>query len=220
MRPHSSRPVEAAVDAGIVVLTVANNLADTSALTAQITSDDNANGRAAAELMGELTAGRTGKVGSTITDARQDGFEAGLAEYPNLEYVGATVISGFAPEDGARAASAILAAHPDLIGIVGGYLDISTGVATTIAERGLEEQVVALQLDSDERGVENVREGALDGLTGDNVYQQGFDAVEQVNRVFTGETVEERISVPPVRFTQENVDDPALQPVIQRATCQ
>jgi ribose transport system substrate-binding protein len=226
--PTALRPaVDQALAAGIEVVTVANSLNDREGLASVVLGNNRQNGVLAAERIADLADDRQGKVayigytpgGSLITDARQAGFEEEIAKYDNLQYLPPVVTSGLTAQDGAAAANALLTEHPDLLAIVGSFLSISTGVGTVIQEQGLEDQIISLQLDSDDRGIELLREGAFDAVVGEAVYDEGVAAMEQLSAAFAGEPTEEEVSTDPVVFTPENVDDPDLERYIVKAGC-
>lgn len=219
-------PLKQAAAQGIKVFTVANSVADESFLSGTVVGENRQNGVLTADLLAKLTQGRSGDVayigyqrgGSAITDARQDGFESQLKRYPSLRYLGATVANGIGDADGAAAANAILSAHPNLLAIVGSYLNVSLGMAQTLRERGLADKVVALQMDSDEKGVSLVRDGTLKGLVGERFREEGVLAMEQAVNAITGKPVQSRLTTEPVVFTQENADDPKMAPFIVKYT--
>src|SRR4029453_15885349 len=87
-------PIQEAVDAGIAVFTV-DTFIEADIAIANIASDNVLGGKMAAEALAELIGGK-GQVyvqkvraGISTTDQRQEGFEEGIKEYPDIEYLGA-----------------------------------------------------------------------------------------------------------------------------------
>lgn len=212
--------------AGIKVVTVSNDISDDSFLTAAVIGDNRASGSKAADMLAKRLAGKTGEVayiayqrgGSTITDDRQDGFEAEIKKYPNLHYIGPTlakVDSG----SGAAATNAILSAHPNLLGIVGSFIPPSTEMAATLRERHLAGKVVAIALDADQPGIANIKNGSIAGLEGEPFRQEGRDAMQQLINAFDGRPVQKNISLKPVEFTKSNVNDPSMAQYVPGPNC-
>lgn len=219
-------PLKQAAAQGIKVVTVSNNIDDNDPLTAAVIGDNKASGANAADMLAKLLNGKSGEVayiayqrgGSTITDDRQDGFEAEITKYPNLRYIGPT-LSGVDQGDGAVATNAILAGHPDLIGIVGSFVPASNDMASTLRERQLAGKVVALALDADPAGIANIHNNSLAGLQAEPFRQEGHEAMQQLINAFEGKPVTERIDLPPVEFSKANVDDPAMAQYVPGDDC-
>ncbi len=220
-------PLRQAALQGIKVITVANGISDNSFLTSAVQGDNEANGKKAADLLAKLAAGKSGEVayiaytpgGSAVTDARRKGFEAQIKKYSNLKLISPTVLSGLAATDGAAATNAVLSAHPDLLGIVGSYVPVANGMATALKERGAVGKVIALQMDADPAGVEDVKAGTLQGLTAEATRQEGQDAMTQAINAITGKKVDKSVTSNPVVFTKDNASSPDMQQYISKTTC-
>jgi ribose transport system substrate-binding protein len=221
-------PLQEAHDQGIKVILVGNTLNDNSFIASEVIADNVAAGRRVAQLLGDLakTKHLSGPValityqrgGSGITDARQDGFEAEIKKYPTLSYVGPQ-ISGISATDGAAVAQAVFAAHPDLVGVVTTFEPASEGVATVIREQNLQGKVIGLQMDSVEVGIEDIKNGALRGLTGENFRGEGRQAMAQAIAAVKGTSGQKTVYVDNVVFTPDNVASPEMQKYITKPSC-
>ncbi|WP_462203708.1 substrate-binding domain-containing protein [Frankia sp. CcWB3] len=220
-------PLKRAATQGIKVITVANGIVDDSFLTSVIGSNYFEQAAKTADLLARLANGRTGDVayigfkpgGSAITDARQKSFEAQIKKYPNLHLLTLTIVSQIDAATGAATASAILSAHPDLLGIVGSFYPMSNGMAQALRERGVTGKVIALQMDSDPIGINDLKNGSLHGILGITLRDQGTAVAEQAFNAITGKPVTKTISTPPFELTKDNVSDPGLQKYVMNEHC-
>lgn len=217
-------PLKQASAQGIKVVTVANNIDDTSFLTSAVVADNKAIGSKSADLLADKLAGKSGDVGmiayqrggSTITDARQDGFEAEIRKYPNLHYVGAAV-STTNSGSGAAATNALISGHPKLLGLVN--LFNANETATALRERHLDGKVVAIGLGVDQSWVHDVTNGSLSALVVEPIRQEGRDAMTQLVNVFDGKPVTKAISEAPVELTKGNINDPSMAQYVPGPNC-
>lgn len=219
-------PLKQAADEGIKIITAANSLTNASFVTSEVIGDDLANGEQTAEELAKLANGRTGDVayitytpgGSAITDARREGFESQIKKYPNLHYLGPTIVSGVNPADGAAAANAILSAHPNLLALVSAFSNVDQGAATAVRERGAK-SVIVMQEDSTGAGIDALKSGAVKALLGETYYDEGTDATEQAINALTGKPVTKTLMTQPVLFTPGNVNDPSVQKYVLKNGC-
>lgn len=219
-------PLKQAAAAGIKIVTISNNIDDASILTSAVVGDNKASGAKAADLLARQLRGKKGDIayiayqrgGSTITDDRQDGFEAEIKKYPNLHYL-RPVVTNTNSGQGASATNAILSGHPHLAGIVGSYLPASTEMATTLRERHVAGKIPALALDADAAGIANIKNGSLSGLEAEPFRQEGQLAMQQLINSFNGKPVKKSISASPVEFTKANVDDPDMAQYVPGNRC-
>ena len=210
-------PLKAASAEGIEIVLNAHELTDNSFVSAIVTNDDYADGVLAAELLAEQVGDKKGEVallgftagGSTITDARQEGFEDQIKEYPNLDFIGTTVLNTISLEDGAAAANALMSAHDNLVGMAANSEDYSIGMAQAIKQRGMADQIVAVQMDATEKADKLLADGSLDAMSSPIWINLGEEAMKKAVAVAAGEEVEQKAPpLPPIKVTAENVDSP------------
>jgi ribose transport system substrate-binding protein len=214
--PHALvAPLKQAQAEGIPIVLEAHELADDSIAETVVVNDDYAAGKLQAEVLAEQIGDRSGEVGylgytaggSTITDQRQKGFEDQIKNYPNLDFIGVTVMHTIDLEEGAAATNALISAHPDLVGMAANSEDYSIGMAQAIAQRGLSEQIAAVQNDATAKADKLLREGVLDGMASPVWFNLGKEAGEQAVKVAAGESVAPKAPPQePVAVTMKNVD--------------
>lgn len=218
-------PIQQAVDAGITVVLVDTTLDDPSIAVSAIASDNVEGGRMAADALAEQI-GEEGKVmvinvnpGISTTDQRQEGFEEGIAEYANIEYLG-TEFSQNEPSRAAEIVDATLAAEPDLNGIFGTNLFSAEGAATGVRNAGPQgEDIRVVGFDAGPAQIDQLEEGQVQALVVQKPIEIGRMGVEQAVRALNGEETEEQITTDFVTATQDNLDDPEIEPFLYRSSC-
>lgn len=218
-------PIQSAINQDIAVFTVDTFIERDIAL-ANISSDNIEGGRQAAEaLAGSI--GEQGKVfcisvtpGISTTDQRQQGFEAGLEEYPDIEYLG-TEFCDDDPNKAASIANAKIQAEPDLAGIFGANLFSAQGGAAGVRQAGKNEQVKIVGFDAGPTQVRDLTSNTVDALIaqhpadiGTRAVQMAFDYLESGDEpsrkeVKTGLTI----------ITRENIDQPDIERYLYKAEC-
>jgi ribose transport system substrate-binding protein len=217
-------PLQAAVDAGIVVVLVDTTLSDPSIAVSQIGSDNFEGGRMAAEALGELM-GEEGAAlvvnvtpGISTTDARGEGFAEGIEElYPDITFLGQEY-SDNEPARAAEIVSATLAAEPELNGIFGANLFSAEGAATGIRQEGRDD-ISIVGFDAGPAQIEQLREGLVQALIVQQPLDIGRQGVEQAVAALRGEETQAEIGTGFVTATQDNLDDPGVAEFVYRAEC-
>lgn len=205
--------VKAFKDAGIPSIMVDTDVEDHSLRLGVITSNNYDGGVLAAEQLSELV-GETGKVvvitlnpGASTTDLRLQGFEDTISNYPDIEYIGAQ----YTADDQAEAASvmsAVLVAHPDLVGVFATAESQSIGVATALGQAGLGDQIFVIAFDGSPAEVQALRDGNFDMLIVQKAYEMGYMAVQQAVAYLRDGTEVPAVTNPDyVIVTIDNVDD-------------
>lgn len=218
-------PIQQAVDAGITVVLVDTTLDDPSIAVSAIASDNTEGGRMAADaLAGLIDEQGTVMVinvnpGISTTDQRQQGFEEAIAEYSDIEYIG-TEFSQNEPARAAEIVAATLAAEPDLNGIFGTNLFSAEGAATGVRNAGPEgEDIRIVGFDAGPAQIDQLEQGQVQALVVQKPLEIGQLGVEQAVRALNGEPTEEQITTDFVTATQDNVDDPDIEPFLYRSSC-
>lgn len=216
-------PIQAAVDAGIVVVLVDTTLDDPSIAVSAIASDNVEGGRLAAEalaeLMGEEGAALVVNVnpGISTTDQREQGFAEAIAEFANINYLGQE-FSNNEPSRAAEIVSATLAAEPELRGIFGTNLFSAEGAATGLRQAGAE-GVSIVGFDAGPEQVAQLEEGLVQALIAQQPNEIGRQGVEQAIAALNSEEVEAEISTGYSTITAENLEDPEIQEALYVAEC-
>jgi len=216
-------PIQAAVDAGIVVVLVDTTLDDPSVAVSAIASDNVEGGRLAAEalagLMGEEGAALVVNVnpGISTTDQREQGFAEAIAEFPTINYLGQE-FSNNEPSRAAEIVSATLAAEPELKGIFGTNLFSAEGAATGLRQAGAE-GVSIVGFDAGPEQVAQLEEGLVQALIAQQPNELGRQGVEQAVSALNDEDVEAEISTGYSTITADNLEDPEIQEALYVAEC-
>lgn len=210
-------PLKAAVDAGIPVILVDTTLDDASIALTNIASDNYEGGKEAAKALAELV-GAKGKVftlntkpGISTSDERVRGFEDGLKDFPEIEYLGVQ----FNDDDTTKATSvtsAMLQRNPDLAGIfvtnqIGG---MGANVALKNAQKA--DEVKMVEFDGGPDQVKALKEGIVQSLIVQKPLEIGAKGVE-VAAAYLRDGKKDFEAVVTTGFvvaTQENMEDPEI----------
>jgi ribose transport system substrate-binding protein len=218
-------PLTQAKAAGIKLVFVDTTTENGAELAeSEIASDNLEGGREAARTLAKLT-GEKGSVlvinvkpGISTTDARAQGFEEELKNYPNMKSVGVEY-SNDKPEVAAAKATAALAAHPDLVGIFGTNLFSAEGAATGLRSAGASEKVKIVGFDAGPKQVEDLEQGIVQALIAQKPADIGKAGVEQAIAALKGEPVQKKIGTGFVVVTKENMKDPDVEPFLYKSSC-
>jgi ribose transport system substrate-binding protein len=214
-----------AKDAGIKLIFVDTTTENGAELAeSEIASDNLEGGREAARTLAKLT-GEKGSVlvinvkpGISTTDARAQGFEEELKNYPNMKSLGVEY-SNDKPEVAAAKATAALAANPDMVGIFGTNLFSAEGAATGLRSAGAAEKVKIVGFDAGPKQVEDLEQGVVQALIAQKPADIGKAGVEQAIHALKGEPVEKKIGTGFVVVTKENMNNPDVQPFLYKSSC-
>jgi ribose transport system substrate-binding protein len=216
-------PLQAAVDAGIKIITVDTFLGDGDYANGPVTfplsyigSDNVQGGKIAAEALA-AQLGETGKVyvqnttvGTSTTEQRGQGFMDGIAEFPNMEVVGMDY-NGDNASTSADQTSAVLQRVPDLGGIFGVNVFSATGAGNAVKNAGLEGSVQVVAFDATKDAIQNLRDGVVTMVIAQKPYDMGYMAVQFAMADYRGVTsLPLRVTTGYAVITMDNVDDPAV----------
>jgi ribose transport system substrate-binding protein len=218
-------PLTQAKAAGIKLVFVDTTTENGAELAeSEIASDNEEGGREAARTLAELTGGKGSvavinvKPGISTTDARAKGFEEEIKKTPGLKYVGVEY-SNDKPEVAAAKTTALLAAHPDLVGIFGTNLFSAEGAATGLRSAGATEKVKIVGFDAGPKQVEDLEQGIVQALIAQKPADIGKAGVEQAIAALKGEPTQKKIGTGFVVVTKDNMNDPDVQPFLYKSSC-
>jgi ribose transport system substrate-binding protein len=216
-------PLQAAVDAGIRIITVDTFLGDGDYVNGPVTfpisyigSDNVEGGRIAAEALAAKLGGK-GKVyvqnttvGTSTTEQRGQGFMEGIAEYPDMQVVGMDY-NGDNASVAADQTAAVLQREPDLAGIFGVNVFSAIGAGNAVKNAGLEGVVDVIAFDATKDAIENLRNGVVSMVIAQKPYDMGYLGVEFALADWRGVTsLPTRVTTGYAVITRDNVDDPAV----------
>lgn len=204
--------------AGITVITIDSGV--NSDLPVSFVATDNVAGaKAAAHALVDLIGG-SGKVallpfisGTATSDLREQGFKEGLAEHPEVSLV-ATQYSFSDVAKGMAAVEDMIASHPDLDGIFAANEPGAIGAVEAVRAAGKAGQVKIVAFDASDNELAALKRGDLQALIVQNPFQMGYLGVKAAVDHIEGRDVEKRIDTGVTVVTQENLDDPDVQKLL------
>ena len=219
------RPLRAAFDAGVPVITVDTFIGggqyqtgsgDADFPLSYIASNNTTGGEIAARALAH-SIGDKGKVyvsnieaGVSTTDQREAGFKAEMARHPNI-----TVLpTEFNDDDANKAASqaqSVLSRHTDLAGIFGTNLFSAIGAGNGVQQSGAAGKVKVVAFDAPLSIVGNLKSGLVDIAIAQHPAEIGWFAVASAYAHLTGQSIPPAIATGFTIIDKKNVDDPAIK---------
>lgn len=209
--------IVAANQSGVPVVAVGNGV-DTEALEAAggsiaafVTSDFKAQGTLGAEFIIEKTGGK-GKVaviegipGATQSDARRDGaveaFEAAGMEVLPVQ------TANFDRQKAYDVMSALIDAHPDIVGVTCGNDIMALGAIQALKDKGMKDQVLVVGVDFIEEAKASIEAGELDATVAMSPYLFGKAGLLASLKAIEGHSFDDAVIWTPLFLvTAENVD--------------
>jgi ribose transport system substrate-binding protein len=216
-------PLEQAAAQGIKIVLVDTTLRDPSVAAAQVTSDDELAGEAAAKEVIKETGGKGSVVtiatqpGVSTVAARVKGFETGLKQAPGISSVG----QQFSGDDAGKAASVVtstLIAHPDLSAVFATNTLTGQGAATGI-ESAKGRHITLVGFDANPTGVQALQSGTAQAQVVLKPLDIGSVAVEQAVNALSGKPVQKMTRTSALVATKDNLTTPEVQKYIYRSSC-
>jgi simple sugar transport system substrate-binding protein len=210
--PQVQPALDAAVEAGVKIVLIDNDLPDWTGKSAVVATDNHAGGVLAGEwLKGVLQPGDTigvleGVAGVPALDARVEGMTEGLGD------LDVTIVQQL-PTDcdqvkGVAAAEAILTANPDVKAIYGACGPPIIGALEAIANAGREpDSIVVVGFDASPDEVAAIEAGTQDASVAQFPAKMGELGVDTVYKAVKGETVEPNVDTGTAIVTQENASE-------------
>jgi ribose transport system substrate-binding protein len=216
-------PLQAAVDAGIKVISVDTFLGDGDYVNGPVTfplsyigSDNVEGGRIAARALADVVGGK-GKVyiqntnvGVSTTEQRGQGFKEGIAEFPDMEVVGEDYNLDDA-NTSVEQTTAKLQAVPDIVGIFGVNVFSAQGAGNAVKNQGLSGQVQVIAFDATKDAIQNLRDGVVSLVIAQKPHDMGYLAVAFAMADARGVTsIPKRVTTGYAVIDAKNVDDPEV----------
>jgi ribose transport system substrate-binding protein len=175
-------PINAAIAAGIPVVTFDSDSPTSDRYTYLGTGNEAAGAAAAAYMADELGGvGEVGVVyftGSLNQEQRAAGFENYMAaNYPDITVI-QKVHGGDDETSSSAAAAAMITANPNLKGIFGSNAWMGLGVGNAIEEAGKVGEIVAVAFDTDSGVLDYIESGTLSASVVQGTQQMGFWSFE------------------------------------------
>lgn len=184
-------PLQAALDAGVKVITVDTFLGDGDYVNgpvkfpiAYIGSDNVEGGRISARGLAEAIGGSgTVYINSTnpnvsSVEGREQGFaEVMAAEFPNITVIGPDYNLDD-PNTAAQQTSAVLEQNPDLGGVFGTNVFSAQGAGTAVVNAGLGGAVQVVAYDATQLAMELMDQGVVSLVLAQKPFDMGYMAVQ------------------------------------------
>ena len=215
-----------ATEAGIPVIIFDSPLAKAEGASAGYVGTDNyAAGRKAGEGLAAALGGKGRvimlryQVGSASTEAREEGFLAGLkAAAPAIEVISDNQYAGATTAGAIEKSKALLLRFsgdraPD--GIFCCNQSTTIGMLQALQQKGLAGKVQFIGFDPTISLVDALRKGEITGLIAQDPFSMGRKSVEAAVAKLRGQTIPEKTDTGSVLVTGKNVDSPEIQKVIK-----
>jgi ABC-type sugar transport system substrate-binding protein len=207
--PNVQDDLQKAVDAGIVVILVDNDIPDWDGKTSVVATDNKAGGELAGQWLAEnLPEGAQiavlqGVLGNPSLDDRVTGMKDTLGD--------AAEVVAETPTDcdqtkGLDAAQDILTAHPDIDGIYAACGPPLLGALEAVDAAGLTGKLITVGFDASPDELTAIAEGTESGSVAQFPDKMGSMGVQAAFDAVNGEDVEPLIDTGTEMVTQDNVD--------------
>jgi len=217
-------PLKRAEAAGIKIMTIDGDLADTSVAVSNIQSNNLEGGRLAGERMAKLMGGKGSVVaidndpGFPISEQRVQGFKEAIAKYPGIKYLGVKYSHNEVAE-AANIVSTTAGSNPDLKGVYAAETNNTEGAITGVREAKKQGAINIVGYDTSDPIVQALRDGKVQGVIVQYPYGEGQKGVETLVKAVDGGKVARNQTAPFVVATPDNVDDPKVQQYIYKLNC-
>jgi simple sugar transport system substrate-binding protein len=210
--PQVQPALDAAVEAGVKIVLIDNDLPEWTGKTAVVATDNHAGGVLAGQWLAQnLQAGDTigileGVAGVPALDARVEGMMEGLGG------LAVTVVNQL-PTDcdqvkGVDAAETILTANPDVKAIYGACGPPIIGALESIANAGRSpDSIIVVGFDASPDELAAIEAGTEDATVAQFPAKMGELGIETVWKAVTGQTVEANVDTGTAIVTKDNVQD-------------
>lgn len=211
--------LERAHSRGIPIITIDSGV-DSDLPLSFIATDNIAAARKAAQTLAQLI-GEKGKVacipfvpGAATSIMREQGFVDEIKKYSQIEllpirYSQSDVAVGMAVTED------ILTGHPDIKGIFAANEAGTIGVIQALKTKNKVGAVKVVGFDAAANEVAALKAGEISALIVQDPFKMGYEGVKAAMKALAGEPVAKRIDTGVYVVTIENLNDPAIQRLIQ-----
>lgn len=214
INPVDSEAAAAAItpvqDAKIPVIAVDRSV-EGKDVNSTVSSDNVAGGTQAADALAKAMGGKgkvlvlQGVAGTSASRDRGQGFEEGIAAYPDIEVV-AMQPANFDRAQGLDVATNLLESNPDVTGIFAENDEMALGALQALGDRA-GTKVFVVGFDGTDEGLKAVADGTMVATIAQQPAELGRIAVELAIKAAKGEQVPATQPVEVVTVTRDNVAD-------------
>ncbi len=202
--------IKAANNADIPIITVDRGSSGGEVVT-HIASDNVIGGEMAGERIVELLDG-SGKVvelqgipGTSAARARGKGFHNIVDEKESIEVV-ASQPAGFDRSEGMTVMENILQAHPDINAVFAHNDSMALGAVKAIKAAGKLNEIDIVGFDAIDDALTAINNGNMDATIAQKPGLMGEMAVENAQKIYEGQELEDSIAVPLALITQDDIE--------------
>ena len=141
---------------------------------------------------------------TTSGTGRTQGALDALARFPNIEVLGVYCCENNM-EKAQRITSQLLTEHPDIAGFVCTNEVCNVGAANTLVDMELVGKVYLVGCDNSQRQIQFLEQNVIQAIVVQRPFNMGYLAVQQAVLLASGEHVAERVEVPCVTITLDNM---------------
>jgi ribose transport system substrate-binding protein len=217
-------PLKRAESAGIKIMTIDGDLADTSIAVSNIQSNNVEGGRLAGERMAKLIGGKGSVVtidndpGFPISEQRRQGFEQAIKKYPGIKFLGVKY-SHNEVANAANIVSTTAGSNPDLAGVYTAETNNTEGAITGVREAKKQGKIKIVGYDTSDPIVQALHDGKVDGVIVQYPFGEGQAGVRTLKNAIEGKQVPRNQTAPFVVATPDNVDSAKVQKYIYKLNC-
>src|SRR3954468_21434701 len=216
------RPVEEGAQSGVPTVIFDSALADPAKAVSYVSTDNGKGGRLAAARMGEVLHG-AGTVlmlryqeGSAATEERERGFLEELkAKYPGITVISSDQYAGATRDTAKRTSENLLNRYADKVnGIFTPNESSTAGMLLALQDINKAGAINFVGFDYSSAFVEPLRKGELKGFVVQNPVNMGYLSVKTMVDHLKGQKVPKSVDPGVVMVTLDNLQDPAVQAII------
>ena len=141
---------------------------------------------------------------TTSGTGRTQGALDALSHFPNIEVLGVYCCENNM-EKAQRITSQLLTEHPDIAGFVCTNEVCNVGAANTLVDMELGGKVYLVGCDNSQRQIQFLEQNVIQAIVVQRPFNMGYLAVQQAVLLASGEHVAERVEVPCVTITLDNM---------------
>ena len=216
------RPVEEASRVGIPTVIFDSALATPNPTVSYVSTDNGKGGRLAGRRMGEVLGGK-GTVlmlryqeGSAANEEREQGFLDELGEhFPGITVISSDQYAGATRDTAKRASENLLNQYGDrLDGIFTSNESATGGMLLALQDIARAGKVTFVGFDYSSSFVEPLKRGEIHGFVAQHPVNMGYLSVKTMVDHLQGKRVATVVDTGVVMVTPDNLNDPAIQAVI------
>jgi ribose transport system substrate-binding protein len=216
------RPVDEGAQAGVPTVIFDSALADPAKAVSYVSTDNEKGGRLAAERMGAVLNGK-GTVlmlryqeGSAATEERERGFLEELqAKFPGVIVISSDQYAGATRDTAKRTSENLLNRYADKVnGIFTPNESSTAGMLLALQDIDKAGAINFVGFDYSAAFIEPLRKGELKGFVVQNPVNMGYLSVKTMVDHLKGQAVPKAVDTGVVMVTLDNLQDAAIQAVI------